>query len=463
MSKYLKKINKNLEIKDFDKYFFVVILISTISVLIYNIINYQIFFGYDADAHIRYVNALAMYLPRTFRLPLSYETYEYFSPPVGYIFPAFIQIVCRNLANAENLVTHCVPIYGKFTQAFQSLIFLITIYFYMKSVNIYLNINKKFSFSVLLMISILTVNYRTISMIRGEPYILFFLSIILYLFLKFTKSEYRFSKKNMVLFGICLGLMGLSRQWGLLIFPAFFAVFFSVEKKHKNNYFKFLVIVFFIALIIISPFFLSLYNNYGSITSFNKDSYGFDLRNQPLNFYNPVNQDSLNVFVKPIRGNFDNQVLPILYSDLWGDYWGYFAFTSNYLEQGRNQKSIGDYFARVNLVSTIPTIILIIGFLNLKNNKTNKIFNRWIKYSILFSFLGYMWFLISYPEIPSGDTIKSTYIIQLFHLLSITAAIYLENLKILDRKKYNLLMFFLVAIYFHNLPAMLSHFGPVSL
>ena len=136
-----------------------------------------------------------MYLPRTFRLPLSYETYEYFSPPVGYIFPAFIQIVCRNISNAENLVAHCVPIYGKFTQVFQSLILLITIYFYMKSVNIYLNINKKFSFSVLLMISILTVNYRTISMIRGEPYILFFLSIIFYLFLKFTKSEYRFSKK----------------------------------------------------------------------------------------------------------------------------------------------------------------------------------------------------------------------------------------------------------------------------
>ena len=82
-------------------------------------------------------------------------------------------------------------------------------------------------------------------------------------------------------------------------------------------------------------------------------------------------------------------------------------------------------------------------------------------FNIIF-FLGYMWFLISYPEIPSGDTIKSTYIIQLFHLLSITAAIYLENLKILDRKKYNLLMF-LVAVYFHNLPAMLSHFGSVSL
>ena len=174
MKKFLNRINKNLELNYFDKYLFAVIFISTIFVLIYNIINYQIFFGYDADAHIRYVNALAMYLPRTFRLPLSYETYEYFSPPVGYIFPAFIQIVCRNFFKCSRLGNSVCSNIWKIYTSISEFNFLITIYFYMKSVNIYLNINKKFNFSVFLMISILTVNYRTISMIRGEPYILFF-------------------------------------------------------------------------------------------------------------------------------------------------------------------------------------------------------------------------------------------------------------------------------------------------
>ena len=70
-----------------------------------------------------------------------------------------------------------------------------------------------------------------------------------------------------------------------------------------------LLIVFSIALIIITPFFVSLYQNYGSITSFNKDSYGFDITNQPISFYNPFNSDALKVFTKPIRGNFDNQLL----------------------------------------------------------------------------------------------------------------------------------------------------------
>ena len=224
-----------------------------------------------------------------------------------------------------------------------------------------------------------------------------------------------------------------------------------------------LLIVFSIALIIITPFFISLYQNYGSITSFNKESYGFDLNNQPVSFYSPFNSEALKVFTKPIRGNFDNQFLPILYSDLWGDYWGYFSFTSNFLDQGRNQKEIGDYLARVNIFSIIPTIFLVLGFLNLKKMDTNKIFNYFIKFAILSSFIGYLWFLVSYPEIPSGDTIKSTYIIQMFHLLAFSAAIYLEEIKESNLKKYNIIVLVLFIVYFHNIPSMLSHFGNVSI
>ena len=68
------------------------------------------------------------------------------------------------------------------------------------------------------------------------------------------------------------------------------------------------------------------------------------------------------VFTKPIRPYFKNQFLPILYSDLWGDYWGYFSFTSRSLLTGRNQASIGDYLARVNIISLIPTFFLLYGF-----------------------------------------------------------------------------------------------------
>jgi len=462
MKKLKIQLNNYLSTNSLDKGLLLILFFSTLFVLIYNIFNYKVNFGYDADAHIRYVNAFAMYLPRTFRIPLSSETYEFFSPPVGYIFPAFVHIICRNLFNAPDLVSYCVPIYGKFTQVFQSILYFFTIYFYMKTINLYFGKKSKVNLSIFLLISLLTVNYRTISMIRGEPYILFFLSISIYLFMVLIKSEFKYIK-TIILLGLTLGLLGLSRQWGLLIFPAFFISFLFVDSSNKRNYLKMLLIVFSIALIIITPFFISLYQNYGSITSFNKESYGFDLNNQPVSFYSPFNSEALKVFTKPIRGNFDNQFLPILYSDLWGDYWGYFSFTSNFLDQGRNQKEIGDYLARVNIFSIIPTIFLVLGFLNLKKMDTNKIFNYFIKFAILSSFIGYLWFLVSYPEIPSGDTIKSTYIIQMFHLLAFSAAIYLEKIKESNLKKYNIIVLVLFIVYFHNIPSMLSHFGNVSI
>ena len=46
------------------------------------------------------------------------------------------------------------------------------------------------------------------------------------------------------------------------------------------------------------------------------------------------------LFSKPIRPNLDNQFFSIIYSDLWGDYWGYFIFTSRFLDIGRNQPNI---------------------------------------------------------------------------------------------------------------------------
>ena len=130
----------------------------------------------------------------------------------------------------------------------------------------------------------------------------------------------------------------------------------------------------------------------------------------------------------------DNQLFPILYSDLWGDYWGYFSFISKNVEEGRNQINIGDYLARVNILSIFTTFIFFLGYINIKKNYKNNIVFRYIKYSILFTFFGYMWFLIKYPEIPTGDTIKATYILQLFHLLALSSAIYLEKLKEKSKK-----------------------------
>ena len=88
-----------------------------------------------------------------------------------------------------------------------------------------------------------------------------------------------------------------------------------------------------------------------------------------------------------------------------GDYWGYFSFTSLYLDVGRNQMLIGDYLANVNKISLLTTGIII--FLYFKSNRHFKesFLVRYLNLTVVFSFIGFLWFLLSYYE-STGDTIK---------------------------------------------------------
>ena len=426
--------------------------------LIYNISNYSIFYGYDADAHIAYVDYIAMYLPSNFKLPLKEHTYEYFSPPLPYLFPAIVQVICRNFSNSIDLVKYCQPIYGKFTQIFQTLLYVLSLFFYMKTLKIILNKKTLVNFSFLILISTMAVNYRTILMLRGEPYIIFFLSLLLYLFTKIYNTEFEIKVSNILLFSLVVGMLGISRQWGLLLLPSFVIILYYFEPNLRKQYFKFMFIVFIVSMVIIMPFYINLFFNNGSVISFNKEPEPFNFNNQPSTFYNPINDDISKIFTKPIRGNLDNQLFPILYSDLWGDYWGYLAFTSNYLNQGRNQLEIGNYLARVNIISLLPTFILVSGLFAIRNNEKYNVLIKYIRYSILITFIGYLWFLIKYPEIPSGDTIKSTYIIQMFHLIAFTSSLYLEKIKEKNKPFFTFVIFCLLAVFTHNISSMMSHF-----
>tara|TARA_A100001015_G_scaffold314822_1_gene425194 strand:- start:2243 stop:3157 length:915 start_codon:yes stop_codon:yes gene_type:complete len=304
----------------------------------------------------------------------------------------------------------------------------------------------------------MAVNYRTILMIRGEPYIIFFLSLLLYLFTKIYNKKFEIKVLNILSFSLIVGMLGISRQWGLLLLPSFVIILYYFEPDLRKQYFKFMFIVFIVSMVIIMPFYINLFLTSGSVISFNKEPESFNLNNQPLTFYNPINDDISKIFTKPIRGNLDNQLLPILYSDLWGDYWGYLAFTSNYLNQGRNQLKIGDYLARVNIISLLPTFILVVGLIKIRSNQKYNVLIKYIKYSILISFLGYLWFLIKYPEIPSGDTIKSSYIIQMFHLIAFISSLYLEKIKEKSKTSFTFIIFCLLAVFTHNISSMMSHF-----
>ena len=452
-------------INNLEKFMFFGISGSILGILIYNVFHYDQILGYDGAAHSAYIdNFLNMFWPgRSTRLSAEL-TYEYFSPPLPYAFPAFINEVCKMYFSSQNIYEDCRVLYSFTNMIFQSILYIFTLLIYMKIIKVFTN-NKKFlNINILLLIGIFTANYRTISMLRGETYVILFNSILLYQFLKLFKNSFEYDKSDLILSGFIIGFLALSKQWAFLLFPSYFLLIFLItDKKKRYKYFKYLSAVFALGFIVSSWFYFNLYFDYGTFTAFNKEPVPFSFSNQPLSFYLPVGEEVMMVFTKPIRPYFLNQFFPVLYSDLWGDYWGYFTFTSRALDIGRNQLLIGDYLARVNIFSLIPTLILIIGFKRsfryFKQRQTNdkNYFIIYIIFSVLVSFFGFMWFLISYPE-PSGDTNKATYIIQLFHLLGLLGVVYLEKLKEINKNRYQVITILLYVVFFHNISAMMSHF-----
>jgi len=81
---------------------------------------------------------------------------------------------------------------------------------------------------------------------------------------------------------------------------------------------------------------------------------------------------------------------------------------------------------------------------------------------VIFSFAGYAWFLIRYPNPGKGDTIKAGYVLHVFPFLALMAGDLLERL----RKRSNLLyigvLVLLTLLTIHNLSAMLTHYIPLE-
>jgi hypothetical protein len=176
------------------------------------------------------------------------------------------------------------------------------------------------------------------------------------------------------------------------------------------------------------------------------------------------------LFRTPTRPTFDNQFFPIFYSEIWGDYWGYFTFVRNIpsLNFISNQNEINAYLGRVNLVSLVPTLILAFGTVLGMGFVTSALRRKPLDFEslalgflsliVFISLIGYLYFLIKYPLPPKGATIKATYMIHIFMVLPLLGANLLEKVRAKTRRGYLFCLTLLVGIFIHNVPAMITRY-----
>ena len=133
---------------------------------------------------------------------------------------------------------------------------------------------------------------------------------------------------------------------------------------------------------------------------------------RPLSFY--VDPGVPEVFTQPVRTSYLNRLAPTAYTELWGDYFGIWAWNSTV--QGKPDRGqLWDLRAQ-SVVGALPTLLALAGMLALlRRGFLRRGIGRdpapaLFAAQAVFGLLGFLYFAIGYPT-PDGDVIKSTFML----------------------------------------------------
>jgi hypothetical protein len=451
----------------------VMVFIAINFIVMVNAVIHNPEMGYDAEGHLDYMTTLPA------KLPSFEESTEFFSPPLPYFLPSLAYQGCYQIYADENIVDtrnfDCRKMAGKVAQGINVLLSLGTTYLFLLIADRLRPGKTNFKLVGLGLFGLLTVYYKTFAQVRGEPYVAFFCLLAVF-FLMALFQEKRLSWKNAIGFGLILGFLILSRQWGFLAFPGILAwvgLVWLHDRPLGLRLGKFMGLSFAVSLVVGGWFYLYLYSNYGSFTAFNQERQSFSFSNKPHSFYRSTGLADQQLFKDPLRPRFDNQFLPSLYSDLWGDYWGFFVYIRDNSYLGSvglgNRTEMAPYLGRVNLAAVIPSLVFLggalmgIGSLAKAIFQPHKadyraLFDSLLLLVMLFSFAGFLYFVITVPNAVQGDTVKATYMIQLFVLLPLLGAEFMDRIAPRFPRLHTLIAISLTLVFIHNLPAMVSRY-----
>jgi hypothetical protein len=436
--------------------FFVFLVINLI--VLVNTINHNPREGYDAHHQTKYIKALSKA-----NLPTSSQTQEYFLPPLPYTVPA---IIYRGCIEVESKVL-CTQVAGKAGQISNFFLSVGTTYLILLICAKIDPTNVNFRLLSLIFIGILPVYYKTFAFVRGEPYVVFF-SLIVYYIVILLQSHTDNLRVYAVILPLLIAALLLSKQWGFMVMGAIAIIAilrFLISPDsgiHRRTHLIILVTIFAGVLLSAVGYYAVVMIRERSAIPFPRESEEWKLSNQSIDFYFGTGNGYL--FSSPTRPNFDNQILPIFYTEIWGDYWNYFTIT----REDISEKFV-NYLGRVNIVSLLPTIMIIIGVVGegirliISTRSGNK---KQIAYFakltalliIVVSLAAYFWILVRYP-IHDGDTIKATYMLHIFPFAGILSAAFITRSVQKSEWAFRSIVIILILTFIHNLPAMISRYS----
>jgi 4-amino-4-deoxy-L-arabinose transferase-like glycosyltransferase len=118
---------------------------------------------------------------------------------------------------------------------------------------------------------------------------------------------------------------------------------------------------------------------------------------RPAAFY--VDPGLPDVFARPWRPHFLNRALPTTYSELWGDYFGVWAW------DGKGEPAAKGSLRLQNALGLLPTLLAVGGLVALLRRRS------WLVALVpVLGLVGYGFFTVAYPT-ADGDVLKASYML----------------------------------------------------
>ncbi|MEO1440700.1 MAG: hypothetical protein AAFV33_09855, partial [Chloroflexota bacterium] len=439
-------------------------------IVISNVFRHNAALAYDAEDHFMYSIVLS-----EGRWPVESESNQFFAPPLVYAFPALVHTAATAVGLPEctehqGEVGTC-RVVAKAAQL-QNIIAAVGItYLLVRIGGIIRPQDDLLKTHALALLAMLPVFYKTMVFHRGEPFVaLFTLVITHHILIMLNKDREPCLIQDGLILGISFGLLVISRQWGVIA-AAGISVWALVAIVFRGRaglpLLRTGLVGYAVATVTGGWFYAFTQVRLGSATAFNRapEEAAHFFARKPLDFY--IGMGSGTLFEMPFRSARIAQILPILYTDLWGDYWGHFHLPGadfSVWSAAPPPQPIA-YMARVNAVSLFATGVLLLGLVW----GCTELY-RWLRWRdesaapfalmqtvILVSLAGYLWFLIGYPH-SVGDTIKAAYILQVYPLLAAVWGAFLLRLRHWNGWLYGGVCLLLVFTALHNLPMVFTQY-----
>ncbi|HZO97860.1 MAG TPA: glycosyltransferase family 39 protein [Gaiellaceae bacterium] len=357
------------------------VCLAAVALGAWNVLRYPPGQGYDAVDHMAYADGLVPggHLP--------HGTGEYYTPPGYYALAGSLDWLARQLGASA---------YGahRAGMAVNVLFLLGTVVLAWLIARELLPGRDAVALAAAAFVAFVPVTVKAEAMFHPETMSLFLCALALWLCVR-TFADRRYA----VALGLALGAAQLVRAFSLWTLAA------AALALAAGRRFRELAVAVGLAAAVAAPWYVHQRLEYGGSPVFDRPTVSKPLwERRPARFY--VDPGLPDVVARPYAPNFRNLALPTTYAELWGDYFGIWAW------KGGPSPPAGarPWLVVQSVAGILPTLAALAGWVAFLLASLRSPPRLAVALLPPLGLLGYLYFTVSYPT-PDGDVLKATYML----------------------------------------------------